>query len=95
MIGQFLASMGGHHIVTSQTLVTESLGVLALLHSNCMRDCNLNISIKKQETLNARKEVKFQEPSEMMCGIFEMIIMMIALGCPPLQDATTRMTLNF
>ena len=50
MIGQFLASMGGHHIVTSQTLVAESLGVLALSHSNCMRDCNLmNISIKKQE----------------------------------------------
>ena len=83
MIGQFLASMGGHHIVTAQTLVTESFGLLALLHSNCMRDCNLmNISIKKQETLNARKEVKFQEPSEMMCGIFEMIIMMIAWVVP-------------
>jgi len=42
----------------------------------------MNISIKKQETLNARKEVKFQEPSEMMCGIFEMIIMMIAWVVP-------------
>ena len=54
------------------------------------------------KTLNDRKEVKFQEPSEMMWGILHLYIYIHiiynyhdSLGCPPSQDATTRRTFHW